>query len=142
MTRLSLKPFKNKRVIVSGRIQRVLYKNYLDRHSTFKPNVRILLKDVVVAGVSIDHLWLYETNKYYALAMELIYRRVKFSAHVVPYYKINRSNNLFVQDYGIKRKSKLISEENYNQNNQGKDSIYEKLPNIDFKIEDFFSKEN
>ncbi|HCY0491368.1 TPA: hypothetical protein O0383_001887, partial [Staphylococcus aureus] len=78
MTRSALKPFKNKRVMVTGRIQRVLFKNYLDRHSTFKPNVRILLKDVFVSGVSIDHLWLYETNKYYALAMELIHQRVKF----------------------------------------------------------------
>lgn len=42
--------------MVTGRIQRVLFKNYLDRHSTFKPNVRILLKDVFVSGVSIDHL--------------------------------------------------------------------------------------
>ncbi|XXS41624.1 hypothetical protein ACSE35_04635, partial [Staphylococcus aureus] len=67
---------------------------------------------------SIDHLWLYETNKYYALAMELIHQRVKFSANVVPYYKINRNNNLFVQDYGIKRKGRLITEEAYNQNNQ------------------------
>ncbi len=55
MTRSALKPFKNKRVMVTGRIQRVLFKNYLDRHSTFKPNVRILLKDVFVSGVSIDH---------------------------------------------------------------------------------------
>lgn len=53
--------------MVTGRIQRVLFKNYLDRHSTFKPNVRILLKDVFVSGVSIDHLWLYETNKYYGI---------------------------------------------------------------------------
>ncbi|HCD4011219.1 TPA: hypothetical protein NBP31_001463, partial [Staphylococcus aureus] len=82
MTRSALKPFKNKRVMVTGRIHRVLFKNYLDRHSTFKPNVRILLKDVIVSGVSIDHLWLYETNKYYALAMELIHQRVKFSANV------------------------------------------------------------
>lgn len=52
MTRSALKPFKNKRVMVTGRIQRVLFKNYLDRHSTFKPNVRILLKDVFVSGVS------------------------------------------------------------------------------------------
>ncbi len=31
------------------------------------------------------------------MAMELIHQRVKFSANVVPYYKINRNNNLFVQ---------------------------------------------
>ena len=43
--------------------------------------------------------------------MELIHQRVKFSANVVPYYKINRNNNLFVQDYGIKRKGRLITEE-------------------------------
>ncbi|HDF0923704.1 TPA: hypothetical protein ACN4YT_001179 [Staphylococcus aureus] len=142
MTRSALKPFKNKRVMVTGRIQRVLFKNYLDRHSTFKPNVRILLKDVFVSGVSIDHLWLYEINKYYALAMELIHQRVKFSANVVPYYKINRNNNLFVQDYGIKRKGRLITEEAYNQNNQYQNKIYEKLPDIDFRLEDFYSKEN
>ena len=47
--------------------------------------------------------------------MELIHQRVKFSANVVPYYKINRNNNLFVQDYGIKRKGRLITEEAYNQ---------------------------
>lgn len=128
--------------MVTGLIQRVLFKNYLDRHSTFKPNVRILLKDVFVSGVSIDHLWLYETNKYYALAMELIHQRVKFSANVVPYYKINRNNNLFVQDYGIKRKGRLITEEAYNQNNQYQDKIYEKIPDIDFRLEDFYSKEN
>ncbi|HDJ6759858.1 TPA: hypothetical protein PQ875_002285, partial [Staphylococcus aureus] len=84
----------------------------------------------------------YETNKYYALAMELIHQRVKFSANVVPYYKINRNNNLFVQDYGIKRKGRLITEEAYNQNNQYQDKIYEKIPDIDFRLEDFYSKEN
>ncbi len=41
----------------------------------------------------------------------LFHQRVKFSANVVPYYKINRNNNLFVQDYGIKRKGRLIIEE-------------------------------
>ncbi|HDJ7720914.1 TPA: hypothetical protein PRN55_000959, partial [Staphylococcus aureus] len=64
------------------------------------------------------------------------------SANVVPYYKINRNNNLFVQDYGIKRKGKLVTEEAYIQNNQYQDKIYEKLPDIDFRLEDFYSKEN
>ena len=52
-------------------------------------------------------------------------------------HKINRNNNLFVQDYGIKRKGRLITEEAYNQNNQYQDKIYEKLPDIDFRLEDF-----
>ena len=126
MTRSTLKPFKNKRVMVTGRIQRVLFKNYLDRHSTFKPNVRILLKDVFVSGVSIDHLWLYETNKYYALAMELIHQRVKFIRNVIPYYKINRNNNLFITKImELSVKGRLITEEAYNQNNQHQDKIYE-----------------
>ncbi|CAC5586721.1 Uncharacterised protein [Staphylococcus aureus] len=67
---------------------------------------------------------------------------ISMSNVVVPYYKINRNNNLFVQDYGIKRKGNLVTEEAYIQNNQYQDKIYEKLPDIDFRLEDFYSKEN
>ena len=85
MTRSALKPFKNKRVMVTGRIQRVLFKNYLDRHSTFKPNVRILLKDVFVSGVSIDHLWFmrqintmhWQWNIHQRVLVRMLYRITK-----------------------------------------------------------------
>ncbi len=39
-------------------------------------------------------------------------------------------------------KGRLITKKLYNQNNQYQDKIYEKLPDIDFRLEDFYSKEN
>ncbi|MBO1198832.1 hypothetical protein J3T65_08075 [Staphylococcus simiae] len=127
MTRLSLKPFKNKLVMVTGRVKKVYYKNLLDKDHTMKENVKILIKEVKISGIDIDHVWLLERNKQYDIARALINQRVKFKAFVEPYYKVNKQNNVFVQDYGIKRKSKLMSEKCYMQQfhcNCGKEKYY------------------
>ncbi|EHJ07903.1 hypothetical protein [Staphylococcus simiae] len=137
MTRLSLKPFKNKLVMVTGRVEKVYYKNILDKDHTMKENVKILLKEVKISGIDIDHIWLLERNKQYDIAHELINQRVKFKALVEPYYKVNKQNNLFVQDYGIKRKSRLISEKYYMSQFQFNCREKKLLSNIDFNIEDF-----
>lgn len=137
MSRLSLKPFKNKIVIVTGRVKKVYYKNLLDKEHTMKENVKILLKEVKIAGVDIDHVWLLERNKQYDIAYKLMNQRVKFKALVEPYYKVNKQNNLFVQDYGIKRKSKLLSEECYMQQFHCNCDDEKFLPDIDFEVDDF-----
>lgn len=110
MAREALKPLKNKRVTVTGRIAQVRYNHVLDKHQYNKPNVRILLKEVIVGGIYIDHLWLLEFNKYYDKAKDLLQQRVTFKATVTPYMK--RNDFYYSEDYGIERKSALIPADN------------------------------
>ncbi|MBL3398904.1 MULTISPECIES: hypothetical protein [Staphylococcus] len=114
MRREELKPFRNKSVVVTGRLEYIGYKNKLDRDLPYKRNVRILLKDVQINGISIDHLWLFERQKYFKIGFSLLYKRVKFRAIVVPYLKLGE--RFYIEDYGIQRKSSLMTEEEYNEN--------------------------
>ena len=110
MAREALKPLKNKRVTVTGRVAQVRYNHVLDKHQNNKPNVRILLKEVIVGGIYTDHLWLLEFNKYYDKAKDLLQQRVTFKAIVTPYMKKNEF--YYSEDYGIERKSALIPVDN------------------------------
>ncbi|WP_270251667.1 hypothetical protein [Staphylococcus warneri] len=114
MARTSLKSMKNKTVTISGTLKKVEYKNQIDKHDTSIDNVKILLVDVSVGGVQIDHVWLYERNKYYELANDLKNEKVKFRGVVKPYVKRTKSQ-LFREDYGIERKSTLMTAEKFNQ---------------------------
>lgn len=111
MSRTELKPLLNKKVTVTGVIKEVLLINKLDRYSTTKSNVKILLKDVTINGIETDHLWLHEKNKYYTLAEDFLQQRVKFKAKVKKYSKTR--NGIIREDIGIKRKSAIMPEETY-----------------------------
>lgn len=108
-----LQPLKNKKTVVSGRVKNVIYKNKLDKHHTSKLNVKILLKDVIINGVEIDHIWLLERNKYYKPYHKAINKRVKFKGKVEPYLK--EDGIVYKEDYGIKRESKMYLEDEYNE---------------------------
>ncbi|MEX2948720.1 hypothetical protein ABH521_007545 [Staphylococcus warneri] len=114
MIREQLRPFRNKNVVVTGRVEYIGYKNRLNRGISYLRNVKILLKDVQINGISIDHLWLFERQKYYKIGFSLLYKRVKFQATVVPYLKLGE--HYYIEDYGIKRKSTLMTEAEYNEN--------------------------
>lgn len=108
-----LQPLKNKNVVVSGRVVNVVYKNKLDKNHTSKLNVKILLKDVIINGAEIDHIWLIERNKYFKAYSKAINKRVKFKGKVEPYLKVD--GIIYKEDYGIKRESKMYMEEEYNE---------------------------
>ncbi|KOR13871.1 hypothetical protein AMC75_03015 [Staphylococcus carnosus] len=113
MSRTELKPLLNKKATVTGVIKEVVLINQLDRYSTTKSNVKILLKDVTINGIETDHLWLHEKNKYYELAEDYLHQRVKFKAKLKKYVKTR--NGIIKEDIGIKRKSAIIPEETYNE---------------------------
>lgn len=48
------------------------------------------------------------------LVFSLLYKKVKFRATVVPYLKVGE--HCFKEDYGIQRKSRLMTEAEYNDN--------------------------
>ena len=48
MIREQLRPFRNKNVVVTGRVEYVGYKNKLNRDIPYLRNVKILLKDVQI----------------------------------------------------------------------------------------------
>lgn len=108
-----LQPLKNKKAVVSGRIENVVYKNKLDKNHTSKINVNILLKEVIINGVEIDHIWLSERNKYYKEYRKAINKRIKFKGKVEPYIK--KDGIIYKEDYGIKRESKIYLEADYNE---------------------------
>lgn len=110
MIREQLRPFRNKNVVVTGRVEYVGYKNKLNRDIPYLRNV----KDVQINGAMIDHIWLFERQKYYDIAFSLLYKKVKFRAIVVPYLKVGE--HCFKEDYGIQRKSRLMTEAEYYDN--------------------------
>ncbi|WP_369041607.1 hypothetical protein [Staphylococcus warneri] len=114
MIREQLRPFHNKNVVVTGRVEYVGYKNKLNRDIPYLRNVKILLKDVQINGAMIDHIWLFERQKYYDISFSLLYKKVKFRATVVPYLKVGE--HCFKEDYGIQRKNRLMTEAEYNDN--------------------------
>ncbi len=116
MRRDDLRQFKNRNVIASGIVACVCFKNRLDIEDNWKRNVKILLKNVVISGVEVDHVWLFERNKYYDMSQELIGQEVKFKAKVTPYMK--QKEGVFIEDYGIERSSKLLLKEVYERENE------------------------
>ncbi|MBI5974403.1 hypothetical protein [Staphylococcus canis] len=111
MRREALRQFKNRNVVVTGKIEYVCFKNKLDREHRCKRNVKILLKNVLISGVKVDHVWLLEQNKYYDTSQEMLGHEVKFKAKVIPYVKSR--HGIYVEDYGIERSSKLLLKEVY-----------------------------
>ena len=105
MRRKQLESFKNRKVIVWGTIDTVKRKSKLNR------NVLVLLKNVTVSGVHVDHLWLYEHQSYYDTILPMVGEVVRFKAKVVPYLK-NR-NGIFFENYGVERCSRMILRETY-----------------------------
>ncbi|MFO3702631.1 hypothetical protein WER83_07040 [Staphylococcus felis] len=116
MRRDDLRQFKNRNVIASGIVACVCFKNRLYIEDNWKRNVKILLKNVVISGVEVDHVWLFERNKYYDMSQELIGQEVKFKAKVTPYMK--QKEGVFIEDYGIERSSKLLLKEVYERENE------------------------
>lgn len=110
--RSELQQFRNKQSTVSGRVESVFYKNEIDKYNTKKPNVRILIKDVIINGIKIDHIWLLEKKKFFKIGKNMINERVKFKAKIEPYVK--KLEYGFQEDYGIKRESKIYLESDYN----------------------------
>ncbi|EZV57614.1 hypothetical protein V074_02569 [Staphylococcus aureus 2010-60-1240-1] len=111
MSRAQLKKFKNKNVTVKGIVTEVVLKNKLDIEKNSKFNVRVLLKQVVVSGVEVDHLWFIERNSYYDDYKDLMNQEVKFKGKVNAYVKNN--NGFYQEDYAIERSSKLLPIEVY-----------------------------
>ncbi|MGD6773657.1 hypothetical protein [Staphylococcus simulans] len=85
--RTALKPLLNKKVTVTGYIKEIEYKSMIDIDDPSKGNVSILLKPVSISGIEVDHIWLYERNKYYDDFQRLYGKDVKFKANVVAYVK-------------------------------------------------------
>lgn len=110
-----IKQFKNKKAIVAGRIDGVYYKSILDKYDHEKLNVKILLHDVEINGVRIDHVWLFERNKYYNIAQKNMGKRIKFKAKIESYLKRSTNGYSYKEDYGIKREGKLYNEVDYNE---------------------------
>lgn len=113
MSRNQLKQFRNKNVTVQGEIRKVMFKNKLDYDSSSKLNVRILLKNVVISGVEVDHIWLYERNNYYDICKPMMGETVKFKGKVNPYVK--KRNGLYQEDYGVQRLSSILLSETYDK---------------------------
>ncbi|MCG3399176.1 hypothetical protein [Staphylococcus massiliensis] len=109
--RESLQPFRNKNITVTATVNNVFYQSQFNIQETFEPNVRILMTKVHIGGERIDHIWLYERNKYYKRFKSLIGKRVKFKATVVPYVK--KRDGIFIEDYGIKPRDKVFTIDEY-----------------------------
>lgn len=118
MRRKQLEPFKNRKVIVLGTLVTV------KRKSKLNPNVCLLLKNVTVSGIQVDHLWLYEHRNYYDDYLAMVGEEVRFKAKVVPYLK--KRNGVFVENYGVERCSRIILREMYEkQFGEPKEKIYD-----------------
>lgn len=111
--RESLKPLLNKKVTVTAYIKEVQYKSSIDLNDKSKRNVCVLLKPVSVDGVEINHLWLYQKNKYYENFHSLKGECVKFKANVVSYVK--NKNGIYSEDYGIEPISKVMPKTIYDR---------------------------
>ena len=114
MSRNTLKSLKNKTVTITGIVRRVYHNEKLIGNRENKSKVKILLTDVVIGGIQIDHIWLYEPERYYDVAQYLLNEKVKFRGVVKPYAK-QTELNIYSEDYGIERKSRMMQKELYNQ---------------------------
>ncbi|HAC5788983.1 TPA_asm: hypothetical protein GZX72_14245 [Listeria monocytogenes] len=111
--RSDLKQYQNKTMTVSARVGKVFYRNKLEVNATYRPNVRVLLRDVEIGGLKYDHIWIYVRNKYYQKYLNLKGRRVKFKGTVVSYVK--EKEGIFVEDYGIRPKSAIMPAKQFEQ---------------------------
>lgn len=75
MIREQLRPFRNKNVVVTGRVEYVGYKNRLNRDIPYLRNVKILLKDVQINGAMIDHIWLFESKNIMTLGFHFFIKK-------------------------------------------------------------------
>ncbi|MEJ7429609.1 hypothetical protein [Staphylococcus warneri] len=91
MIREQLRPFRNKNVVVTGRVEYVGYKNKLNRDIPYLRNVKILLKDVQINGAMIDHIWLFERQKYYDIGFSLLYKKSKIQSNCSTLFKSGRT---------------------------------------------------
>ncbi|HDA2604492.1 TPA: hypothetical protein R8C65_002692 [Staphylococcus aureus] len=112
-TRNDLKPLRNRRVSVTAIVDEVRYRTPLDIDDNGKLNVCILLKPVSVDGIELDHIWIYQRNKFYDMFKSLKGEHIKFKANVVSYVK-NR-NGIYQEDYGIEPTSKIMTKESYDK---------------------------
>ena len=118
MRRKQLESFKNRKVIVIGTLVTVKRKSKLNR------NVCLLLKNVTVSGICVDHLWLYEHRNYYDDYLGMVGEEVRFKAKVVHYLK--KRNGIFVENYGVERCSRIILRKTYEkQFGEPKEKIYD-----------------
>lgn len=86
MPRDSLKPFRNRLVTVSGQVVLMHHGGRYGRYP-FHNNTRMLLRDLMIEGQPIDHIWLKVPQRYYNKRRRIINQRVKFKAKIVPYVK-------------------------------------------------------
>lgn len=119
MQRKQLAPYKNRKVIVVGTITTVEHKSLLDIEIHWKRNVRILLKDVIVSGIEVDHLWLFERERYFERCQSMIGEEIKFKAKVIPYVKSR--NGIYIESYGVERRTSIVSREVYEQRHWNQD---------------------
>ncbi|SUM56768.1 decarboxylase family protein [Staphylococcus microti] len=132
--RHELKPFVNKKMTVQGVVTKVFIKHKIYMNEPYKRIVRILLRNVKIGGVQLDHIWLYERKKNYEYFQSLIGEEVKFKAVITPYVK--KKNGLFIEDYGITKQSKVLPVDLY----QKKMEQMHKLNRSNDVIEDNINK--
>lgn len=102
MPRDSLKPFRNRLVTVSGQVVLMHHGGRYGRYP-FHNNTRMLLRDLMIEGQPIDHIWLKVPQRYYNKRRSIINQRVKFKAKIVPYVK--KGMHGFIQEYGLQKRS-------------------------------------
>lgn len=112
-TRDELQPLRNRKVSVTAVVEEVCYRSPLHANDNGKLNVCVLLKPVSVDGIELDHIWIYQRNKYYDMFQSLQGEEIKFKANVVSYVK-NR-NGIYKEDYGIEPVSKIMTKASYDK---------------------------
>lgn len=112
-TREELKPFRNRKVKVTAVVEAVKYRTPLDINDKGKLNVCVLLKPVSVDGIDLDHIWIYQRNKYYDMFQSFKGEHIKFKANVVSYVKNN--DGIYQEDYGIEPISKIMTKASYDK---------------------------
>ncbi|EJQ7844726.1 hypothetical protein NZZ89_002503 [Staphylococcus pseudintermedius] len=112
-TREELQPLRNRKVMVTAVVDEVRYRTPLDIDDNGKLNVCILLKPASVDGIELDHIWIYQKNKYYDMFQSLKGEYIKFKANVVSYVK--NKNGIYQEDYGIEPISKVMTKASYDK---------------------------
>lgn len=132
--RHELRPFLNRKMTIQGVITEVFLKHKLDVDEPHRRVVRVLLKKVKIGGVELDHLWLYERKKHFEYFQSLLHEEVKFRAIITPYVK--KRNGIYIENYGIRKHSKVLPVEAYQQKMERK----HKLNNTCYAIDEMMSE--